>query len=118
MAGTLTITGLSAGEPAGQRTFGPLTITGTTVEGETIVQPLISGDNTFAVPAGSVACLLIPPANSIVAVKVRTSLNSGDGGLPINPGSLPMVYPFPSPIPTTLIVNAASGTTGSFTIAF
>jgi hypothetical protein len=118
MAGTLTVTGLSAGEPAGEREIGPLTITGATVIGETFSAPLSSGDNTFAVPSGAVAALIVPPANSTVAVKVRTSLNASDAGLPINAGNLPMVYPFPATAPTSLIVNAASGTTGAFTIAF
>lgn len=118
MAGRLTVTGVSTGENAGQRVFGPLTISGATVIGETIAINLASGDNTFAVPAGAVAALIVPPANNAVTVKVRSSLNSGDAGLPINPGALPFVYAFPTVAPTSLIVNAASAISGAFTIAF
>jgi hypothetical protein len=118
MAGSLTITGLSATEPAGQRTFGPLSIQGTRVIGETLEVPLSIGDNTFNVPTGSVACLLIPPENSTVGLKIRTSLNSGDQGLPINAGSAPFVYPFPAVAPVSLIVHAESAQAAPLAIAF
>lgn len=118
MAGQITISGASAGEPAGQRVFGPTTITGTAVIGETFDQALVSGDNTFAVPTGAVAALIIPPALNTTAVKLRTSLNAADAGLPIYAGNWPTVYPFPSTPPTSLIVNAAGAITSAFTIAF
>lgn len=118
MAGSLTISGLSAGEPAGQRTFGPLPITGSTVVGETLESILASGDNTFAIPAGSVAALIIAPVNGTAVLKVRTSANSGDAGLPIAAANLPMVYPFPAALPTSLIVNSSAGQTNPMTIAF
>lgn len=118
MAGILTISGTSAGESAGGRTFGPISINGSSVIGETLVVALNSGDNTFAVPAGAVAALIVPPASNTAAVKVRSSLNSGDAGLPINPGALPMVYAFPATAPTSLIVNAGSAVASGFTIAF
>lgn len=118
MAGTITVSGSSSGEPAGQRVFGPLTITGQTIVGETLEVALASGDNTFTVPAGAVAAVIIPPATNTVALKVRSSLNSGDVGLPINAGALPFTYPFPAVAPTTLIVNAASSVASALTIAF
>jgi len=118
MASSLTVTGSSTGEPAGSRTFGPLTITNMLTVGESFSVALLSGDNSFTVPANSVAVVVLPPANNSVVLKLRTNANSGDGGLPIAPGALPTVYPFPAPAPTSLIVNAASSVTGAVTIAF
>lgn len=118
MAGTLVVTGTSAGENAGQRVFGPLSIVGGVAVGETLSVALVSGDNTLTVPVGAVACLIVPPTNNSVVLKVRTSLNSGDTGLPINTGALPTVYPFPATPPTTLIVNAASSIASGFSVAF
>ena len=117
MAGTLTISGMSAGEPAGQRTFGPLTITGTVVIGETLEVPLVSGDNTFAVPSGSVAALIIGPANGAATLKLRTNVNSGDGGLVINGAGLPTVCAFAA-TPTSLVVNASTSVSAPTTIVF
>lgn len=116
-AGTLTITGMSASEAAGERVFGPLSIQGTQVIGETLVAPLAAGDNTFAVPANAVACLIVPPENNTVTLKIRTSLNSSDGGLPISPVN-PVVYPFPALAPANLIITAGGVSSAPFTIAF
>ena len=46
------VEGLSASEPAGQRTLGPLSIPGTVIVGETLALALASGDNTITVPTG------------------------------------------------------------------
>src|SRR5690242_9561426 len=110
MAGSLTISGLSAGEPAGQRTIGPLTIQGAAVIGETLEVVLSSGDNTFAIPAGSVAALIVPPVNGTAALKVRTSSNNGDAGLPVSVSN-PSVISFTASLPTSLIVNSGAGQT-------
>lgn len=118
MAGTFTIAGMSAGEPAGQRTFGPITIQGVTVIGETLDVPLASGDNTFAIPALSVACWIIPPPTGTAALKVRTTANASDAGLPVSP-ILPFgPYCFPAPLPTSLIVNASAAQALPLTIVF
>lgn len=117
MAGSLTISGLSAGEPAGQRTFGPLTIQGSTIVGETLEVLLASGDNTFAIPTGSTAVLIVPPANGSATLKLRTSSNSGDTGLPISI-TFPSVYSLPSTVPTSLIVNASGSETAALALSF
>lgn len=118
MAGTLTISGLSAGEPAGQRVFGPLTITGTTVIDETLGIPLSSGDNTIAVPAGAVAAMIIAPTGTAATLKLRTNTNSGDAGLVINAAGFPTVYTFPATPPTSLIINASTSVSAATTIVF
>jgi hypothetical protein len=116
--GTFTIVGLAASEPAGQRTFGPLTIQGTQVVGETLEVPLVSGDNTFAVPVGAVAVMVIPPTTGTVALKLRTNTNAADGGLVLPSVNMPMVYPFPPTAPTSLIVNSSAPQTAPLTVVF
>lgn len=118
MAGTFTISGMSAGEPAGQRVFGPITVTGSTVIGATLEVALNSGDNTITVPTSSVAVMVIPPANNATVIKYRTSLNSGDAGLPVYAGALPFVHVFPATPPTTVILNAASTISTFTTVVF
>jgi hypothetical protein len=118
MAGTIVVSGSSNSEPVGSRTFGPLSIAGSAVIGETIASALASGDNTFTVPAGAVAALIMPPVGGTAALKVRTSLNNTDGGLPINAGPLPLVYAFPAAAPTSLIINASALQATFLNIAF
>jgi hypothetical protein len=116
--GSLTVTGLASGLNVGQLAIGPLSITNTINVGESIYTALSSGDNTFTVPAGAVAALVVPPSGNAVVLKVRTNQNSGDGGLQIASGPLPFVYPFPATAPTSLIINAASSVALGVTIAF
>ncbi len=118
MAGTFTVSGMSAGEPAGERVFGPITIQGSVVIGDTFSGPLNMGDNTISVPTGSLAVMVITPQNNTATVKLRTNSNSGDGGLSLNPGGLPTVYPFPSTAPTSIILNAAVAVSAFTTVCF
>jgi hypothetical protein len=108
MAGTVTITGLSASEPAGERVLGPLSVYGSVVVGDTESLPLASGDNTIPIPSGAVGVVIVPPTTGTATLKYRTSLNASDGGLPINPGA-PFVHVFPATAPTSVIINASSG---------
>lgn len=110
MAGIVSITGSSASEPAGQRTLGPISVQGSVVVGDTFSGSLLIGDNTIAIPAGAVGVVVIPPSGGAAVLKYRTSLNSGDVGLPISP-SQPFVHVFPTPIPTAVIINASAGQT-------
>lgn len=118
MAGQLTVSGISPNEPGGSRTFGPLTISGTQPVVETLGVPLASGDNTFNVPTGAVAVWIIPPVGNAIVVKLRSSLNSGDAGLPLAPATATGPYPFPVTPPTTIILNAASAITALYEIIF
>lgn len=118
MAGSFTITGYSGTEPAGQREFGPWTVSGKAIIGETLAVPLVMGDNTFTVPTEATACAIVPPENGSVILKVRTNLNSGDAGLSINPAFVPFVYSFPATAPTSLIIYASSAQPAPLTIAF
>jgi hypothetical protein len=116
VAGTFTQTGGDNGLPGGSRTFGPITIQGAAVIGEVLDLALASGDNTIAVPLGAVAVCVIPPTGNVTALKVRSSLNSGDGGLPLNAGTSTgyFTWQFPATAPTTITINAA-GAVSAFT---
>ena len=114
MAGTFTVAGLASGLATGSKLMGPLTITGTAVVGETLDLNLSSGDTTVTIPPNAVAAWIVPPSTNTQALKVRTSANSGDAGLPISATDPFGPYSFRavSPAPTTLIVNAAGTVTG------
>ncbi len=120
MPGRFTITGLSASEPQGERVFGPVTIQGTQVVGETLAVPLTTGDNSFGVPSGSVACWIQAPINGSATLTLRTNLNQvPDTGLPINGTGMPVIYPFPVQTPpSALIINASGPQSAPLVIAF
>jgi hypothetical protein len=118
MAGTFTIQGMSAGEPGGERVFGPMTIQGAIVIGETLSLLLSSGNNVITVPTGAVAVMILPPTNNTATLTLHTSLNNTDNGLPLNSGLAPFVYPFPSTAPTTLTLNSASALSAFTTVVF
>lgn len=109
MAGTLTIEGMSAGLPSGQKVIGPVTMTGSATVGGITDAALSTGDNTFTVPSGAsgVAVFL---GTSSVTVTLRTSSNSGDSGLPIG-GSGFVVFPLVSGV-TTVILHASGSLPG------
>lgn len=117
MAGTILVSGSSLDDTSGQRILGPWNLPGFANVGETLYATLAPGDNTFTVPAGAVAVVLVPPANSTTAVTYRTSANSGDTGLPLNAGALPNVHAFPATPPTSVTVHAAGAVAG-FVLAF
>lgn len=118
MAASITIAGLSSTEPTGSSIIGPITTVGTVVVGEKLAVPLASGDNTFNVPAGAVAVLVMAPTPNTATLKYRTSLNSGDGGLPINGLSQPFFHVFPGAAPTTVILNSGSAVSAPTTLLF
>ena len=121
MAGTLTVSGLSAGELAGERIFGPITMVGKAVIGETLVVPLTAGENTFAVPTEAIAVLIVPPFAVETTIKVKTNLNASDAGLPVGPSTTqlqPFVYSFPGTIPTSLILHPEAAISVGVSITF
>lgn len=117
MAGTIIISGSMQGSPTSPTLpIGPLTLTlpGTI---ESILLPaMIAGNNgPFAVPAGALYALIIPPATNISLLTLK--------GATIADVGIPMLRTGPSLIgldPTTTILNILSagpvplGTTISF----
>lgn len=118
MAGTITISGMQAGLPAGENIFGPVTITGKIVIGETLELPLASGDNTIAVPTTAVAVVIRGPSTNTTPVKLRTSKNSSDAGLQLCTGTTPTVYRFPATPPTSLILHASAAISAPTMVLF
>lgn len=118
MAGTFTITGLSASEPTGERVLGPVTIQGSQVVGETLALSLAMGDNSVTIPSGATAVWIQGPVNGAVNLTLRTNLNSSDTGLPINGTGFPTIYPFPLSPPVTLIINASGAQTTPLSLVF
>lgn len=108
MAGVFTLTGTTGTVGTGQSNLQPTTIAGTLAVGEVLSLALASGDNTITVPTGAVGITIVPPNGNAIVIKYRTSLNSGDGGLPVNTGAGFCTQQFPSTAPTTVILNAAS----------
>jgi hypothetical protein len=117
MAGTLTVSGGSSGLPSGQNIYGPLTTTGSSTAASVETQVnLVSGDNTVSVPTGAVAVWIVPPIGNTATILYRTSANSGDGGLPINPQAQTL-HGFATSAPTSIILHA-SGSVAAVGIVF
>jgi hypothetical protein len=85
VAGTLTVTGMSAGLLTGQKVMGPMTMVGNTAIGGIIDAALVEGNNDFLVPAGAVGLLINLGMACAATVLLRSNLNSGDAGFPIGP---------------------------------
>ena len=119
MAGSLTVTGASAGLASGMNEIGPVTALGTGTIGERRDLALTSGDNAVAVPSGAVAALIVLPSALTGTVKVRTNLNSSDGGVQIasQTSALFTILPLPSGT-TTLYLNGSGVLTGTTEVTF
>lgn len=115
MAGTLTISGLATGLISGQNIIGPVSMTGVSTEGERLDVTLVSGDNTIAVPSGAVAALVVISSSNTSELKLRTNLNSGDGGTPLGATGF-AVWPLYAGT-TSLILYAVAGG-GSVEVVF
>lgn len=113
MAGTLTLTGMSAGLPSGSKTIGPVTITGSSAVGEVVDATLASGDNTFPLPSGytfRAVAIFLGTGGVPATVKARTNLNASDEGLALSPCTGPNFAALPLPEGTTeVILNASAG---------
>lgn len=119
MSGTLTISGMSAGLPSGQQVIGPVTDTGTNTIGQTIDATLGTGDNTFAVASGAVRVAVFIPAGGYTAtLKIRTNLNSGDGGLPVGPYAGTGWMSWPLPAGTTSVILNSTGSVANVEVKF
>jgi len=117
MAGTFTITGMSAGLQSGEKIIGPLTATGSSVIGTITDATLSSGDNTFTVPTGSVAVLIVFPVSMSATVKVRTSADSGGCSIAPQNGANFAMLPLPSSA-STVILNASGAVTTPSELTF
>ena len=78
---------MAAGLVSGEKLIGPVTTTGSNLIGQIDDATLVAGDNTFAVPSGAIKVAIFLNSAPSVTVKIRTNLNSTDGGLEIAPVS-------------------------------
>jgi hypothetical protein len=99
------IDGLSASEGAGQRVLGPIRVQSLLTVGESVTTALNAGDTTISIPTGATGIVLIPTSTGTANLKVRTSANAGDQGLPVS-SQEPFVLIFASPAPTAIIINS------------
>lgn len=121
MPGTLTITGMAAGLPSGQKTIGPVTMTGSAVVGQMVDATLQEGDNTFNLPAGytcTAVAIFLGAGGVTATVKVRTNLDSSDAGLQVAPCSGPNFMAFPLPTGTTSVILHSSATVNNVELSF
>lgn len=112
MATQWTVSALAMGLPGGQNIQETYTIVGTNVVGEALYVNLSSGDNTITIPPNAISVGIVPPNTNAQALKVRTSLDSGDAGLPISSTDPFGPYCWRGLSPTTLIINAGGTVTG------
>ncbi|MGP8180856.1 MAG: hypothetical protein ACLP1E_08775 [Acidimicrobiales bacterium] len=109
MSGTINIGGLAQGMLSGSKIIGPLTILGSNAECPILALTLAAGDNTIAVPTGTVAVVIVPGAG-VAGVKYRTVF--ADSGTYISPTN-PTVIAFDAAnTPTSFYLNVASPGTG------
>ena len=118
MSGTLTVSGMAAGLVSGEKLIGPVTTSGSNTIGQIDDATLAAGDNTFAVPSGAVAVAIFLSSAPSVTVKVRTNLNTGDGGLEIAPVSGTPWFKMDLVTGTTSIILNSSGSLSGVELTF
>lgn len=82
--------------------------------GEVLVQTLVLGNNSIAVPSGATYVLIQPPSANTVALTLKGV--SGDTGIVIHPSNW-FLLSLASSV-TSFVINAASATTGSTYLSF
>ncbi len=108
------ITGTVTGLPSGSKVVSAALASAAAV-GQTTEVVLAGGDNTIAVPVGSSAALILPPAANAQALKLKGA--AGDTGVSLAPGE-PTLLAFPTPAQASFILNAAGQTAGFTEISF
>ncbi|HTG20903.1 MAG TPA: hypothetical protein VK681_12735 [Reyranella sp.] len=115
MPGQITIGGKAEG-PTGQIDIGPSTMTGSSVVGAVETLELVSGDNAVPVPKGTTAAVVVFTADYEGGeVKLRTSLNPGDAGLPLTAQGYAVL---PLAAGTTSLILHSSGSTSPVGVTF
>lgn len=115
MAGQLTISGLAAGLASGSKIIGPNTATGGAIVAAIVDVPLVTGDNTVAVPNSAVFFALFIPTTNTSNLFIRTNLDNTDTGFPIAPAGPWMASSIASGVTSLIIHATAGGATVEFT---
>ncbi len=108
MAGSFTITGMSAGLQGGEKIMGPNTMSGGSTVGTILDATLATGDNIFTVPSLAVGCTIFIPSTNTSALYLRSNLDPADTGLPVNPSGPWVAWPLVSG-QTQVIIHATVG---------
>jgi hypothetical protein len=119
--GALTITGMAAGLPSGQKTIGPVTMIGSSTVGQVNDATLEPGDNTFTLPVGytfTAVAIFLGTGGVSATVKIRTNLDAADAGLQIAPCGGPNFAAFPLPSGTTSVILHVSATVNNVELSF
>jgi hypothetical protein len=78
----ISLSGLKTGLPSGMKQIGPLITYNPATIGETLDFTTISGDNTLAIPSGSMGLIVIPPTGNTTKIVLKGS--SGDTGVSLH----------------------------------
>lgn len=118
MQSQINIQGLIQPILSGGKKIGPLVIANPNADiGSITTIEIATGSVTIAVPLGAIAALIVPSTTNAATISFKTSLNSGDTGLPISP-DLPTLLTFPTTIPTTMLFTMGAGGTGIIEVNF
>lgn len=72
---------------------------------------LASGDNTIEIPAETAVLTILPPLESTVTLKLKGA--AGDTGITVTSAGAPIILPFQTTPPTSIILNASAALTGT-----
>lgn len=108
MSGTLTIGGAVNGLLSGQKTIGPVTMTGTALVGQIDDVTLQSGANVFAVPTGAYAVMIAMSPTNTQPLQVCTSVDTAPG-VTVGPKGF-VVLPLASGVTSLTITAGGAGT--------
>jgi len=111
-SGTLTVAAGIIGTPLGQEISGPLSVTNSASVGQITQVVLQSGANTVAVPAGSLAVVIVMPSGNTNSVTLKGV--TGDTGIPLSTAGLAGAFVFPAAPPTSIVLTSG-GTNSSAT---
>jgi hypothetical protein len=116
MAGAIYITGTLQGLPQGSVNVAVPAIipSSSNLYAETTIV-LAPGNNVISVPTWAVGCIITPPAANTVQLLLKAVI--GDAGLTLALTGAQLLNFGPAP-PGSFVLNAASPTTGSTSIAF
>jgi hypothetical protein len=112
---------MAAGLPSGQKTIGPVTMIGSSTIGQVNDATLEPGDNTFNLPPGytfTAVAVFLGTGGVSATVKIRTNLDSADGGLQVAPCGGPNFAAFPLPVGTTSVILHVSATVNNVELSF
>lgn len=108
----LTLRGYFENLTEGARNLAPTELINSDAPTTVTVVSLVSGDNTIAVPAKAVGCLILFASTSAVVKKLKGA--GGDTGITLHPTKW-LVLSFTAAAMANIIINASANDTGLYT---